>query len=158
MAEKIVINTGPLIALSKMQAFEVVEKLQFDFICPTEVKAELLAGEQIGYTIDLPSWLEIVTLENPISPLAIASLDSGEAAVIHLALEKDISLVCIDEVKGRRAANAVGLKVVGSLGLLGRAKNLGVIAEIAPFIQKAKGAGIYYDDDLISVFLNAFGE
>ena len=90
--------------------------------------------------------------------MAIASLDVGEAAVIQLALEQNIETVCIDELKGRRAALAVGLKIVGSLGLLGKAKTLGLLTEIKPYIEKAKLGGIFYDDNLIGNFLKSIGE
>lgn len=158
MTEKIVINTSPLLSLSKMQVFEAIGKLPFEFICPAEVEAEILAGASQGYDTEIPDWLEIVSLKNPLSLLAIASLDTGEAAVIQLALENNISLVCIDELKGRRAALAVGLKVVGSLGLLGKSKTLGFISEVRPFIEKAKNAGIFYDNQLIETFLKSLGE
>lgn len=85
-------------------------------------------------------------------------MDTGEAAVIQLALEQNIPLVCIDELKGRRAALAVGLNIVGSLGLIGKAKNLGLIPAARPFIEKAKTSGIYYDDQLIETFLKSLGE
>src|SRR5687768_1333031 len=122
MTEKIVVNTSPLLALAKRQALDPVGKLSFDFICPAEVEAEILAGAIQGYETEIPAWLNIVSLKNPLSPLAVAILDTGEAAVIQLALENNISYVCIDELKGRRAVLAVGLKVVGSLGLLGKTK------------------------------------
>jgi len=97
-------------------------------------------------------------LQTKLSPVAIASLDIGEAAVIQLALEQNIETVCIDELKGRRAALAVGLKIIGSLGLLGKAKTLGIISEIKPYIEKAKDNGIFYDENLIKTFLKSFGE
>jgi predicted nucleic acid-binding protein len=158
MTEKIVVNTSPLLSLAKMQALDAVGKLPFEFVCPAEVEAEILAGVNQGYDVEIPAWLSVVSLKKPLSPLAVASLDEGEAAVIQLALENNISLVCIDELKGRRAALAVGLKVVGSLGLLGKAKTLGLILTIRPFIEKAKNTGIYYDDHLIETFLKSLGE
>lgn len=158
MTEKIVVNTSPLLSLTKMQAFGAVGKLPYEFICPAEVETEILAGANQGYETKIPAWLRVVPLENPLSPLAVASLDIGEAAVIQLALEKNIEYVCIDELKGRRAALAVGLKIVGSLGLVGKAKTLGLILEMRPLIKKARDAGIYYDDRLIETFLQSFGE
>lgn len=127
MIKKIVTNTSPLLAISKMQAFDIIGKLPFEFISPVEVENEILAGAAKGYDITIPNWLKIEGLQSQLSPLAVASLDIGEAAVIQLALEQNIQMVCIDEVKGRRAALAVGLKVIGSLGLLGKAKSLGII-------------------------------
>lgn len=158
MIEKIVINTSPLLAFSKMQAFDPIGQLPFEFICPAEVENEILIGAKQGYDVRIPSWLKIETLKLPLSSLTIASLDVGEAAVIQLALEQNIETVCIDELKGRRAANAVGLNVVGSLGLLGKAKTKSLIAEVKPFLEKAIQAGIYYDENLIENFLQSLGE
>jgi predicted nucleic acid-binding protein len=158
MNKTIVINTSPLIALAHMQAFSIVLQLPFDFVCPEEVAQEILAGLQKGHPVSLPPEVNVQKIAQPISPLALAALDSGEAAVIQLALEQQIETVCIDEIKGRRAALSVGLKVVGSLGLLGSAKTQGLISEIRPLIDRAKQAGIFYDDNLVNSFLSSFGE
>lgn len=158
MTDRIVTNTSPLLAFAKMQAFSIIGKLPFEFVCPTEVETEILVGANQGYETEIPEWLKVLHLSSAISPLAIASLDVGEAAVIQLALEQNIKTVCIDERKGRSAALAVGLKVVGSLGLLGKAKTLGLISEIKPFIEKAKIGGIFYDEKLIENFLKSLGE
>jgi predicted nucleic acid-binding protein len=48
-------------------------------------------------------------------------LDSGEKAVISLALQERIKTVCFDEAPARNAAKLAGLKPVGSLGVLSRA-------------------------------------
>ena len=158
MIERIVTNTSPLLAFAKMQAVDVIGKLPFEFVCPAEVKTEILVGANQGYSVEIPVWLNVLSLSSALSPLAVAALDTGEAAVIQLAIEQNIETVCIDERTGRRAALAVGLKVVGSLGLLGKAKTLGLITEIKPFIKKAKSGGIYYDEKLIESFLKSFGE
>jgi len=158
MIERIVTNTSPLLALTRMQILDTVGKLPLEFFCPAAVETEILIGANQGYEIEIPAWLKVLPLKSAVSPLAVASLDVGEATVIQLALERNIELVCIDELKGRRAALAVGLKVVGSLGLVGKAKTLGLIPKIRPLIEKAKTAGIYYDDRLIQIFLQSFGE
>jgi predicted nucleic acid-binding protein len=100
----------------------------------------------------------VLSLNSELSPLTTATLDKGEAAVIQLALEQNITKVCIDDLKGRRAAKAVGLEVIGSLGLIGRAKTLGLIEEIRPLIVRAGNAGIFYNSNLIETFLEKLGE
>jgi len=86
------------------------------------------------------------------------TLGKGEAAVIELARELEIGRVCIDEWKGRRAALTAGLHVVGVLGLLGRAKRLGLIPQIKPFVERAVKEGIRYNDDLLLRVLQSVGE
>lgn len=158
MNKRIVVNTSPLIAWEKMRALEIIEKLPFDFICPAQVQAEILNGAAKGYSVNFPSWIKILTLKTPLSALTLANLDAGEAAVIELALEQNIPQVCLDEIKGRRAAIASGLQVVGSLGILGRAKILGFVSKIRPLIERAQNSGIYYDSKLVEKFLKSFGE
>ncbi len=115
MNESVVINTGPLITLARIDALDIVGDMPFCFVCPQEVRDELDEGVQAGYSQISPSWLKVLPLKRNLSPLAVISLDRGEAAVIQLASEQGILRVCIDEWKGRRAALAVGLKVTGVL-------------------------------------------
>ncbi len=59
-----------------------------------------------------------------------------KASVIQLALNKNISTVCIDEAVGRRIARLSGLSVTGSIGILLRAKREGYPLSIKTAIQK----------------------
>lgn len=158
MAERIVVNTGPLIALARMEALDVAGQLPYEFLCPSEVRAELEAGAAVGHPMVNPLWLHSQSLQSPLSSLVLSALDAGEAAVIQLALEQQISLVCIDEWKGRRVALAAGLRVTGTLGLLGRAKVLGIIPAVKPLIDCALRSGIHYHPELVRKVLGALGE
>ena len=158
MSERIAINTSPLIALGKMQAFSVIEQLPYEFCCPPQVETELLNGAALGYPVTRPSWVTVLPLQAPLTPFASIALDDGEAAVIQLALEQQFNCVCIDETKGRRAAASLGLTVIGSLGLLGKAKTSGLVSAIRPFIAQAQQSGLHYDTKLIATFLQALGE
>jgi predicted nucleic acid-binding protein len=158
MNERIVINTGPLIALAKMKAIDMIAQLPYEFVCPAQVETEILNGMALGHPITLPEWVSVLSLQAPLTPFASLALDDGEAAVIQLALEQRLTRVCIDELKGRRAASSLGLQVIGSLGLLGRAKSKGLISAARPFIDQAQQDGVYYDTNLIAAFLLALGE
>ncbi len=136
MPEKIVINTGPLITLARIEALDIIGKLPFEFISPIEVQSELDAGVEAGHPAVNPSWLKILELKNPMSPITLSAIDKGEAAVIQLALEQHIQWACIDEWKARRVAQNVGLQVVGVPGLLGKAKKLGLISELKPMVER----------------------
>lgn len=158
MADRLVINTGPLVTLARIEALDLPSKLPYTFLCPSEVRTELDAGVAHGHAVISPPWLEVQVLQNDLSLPMISVLDAGEAAVIQLALEQQIPLVCIDEWKGRRVAASVGLKVVGTLGLLGRAKVLGIIPTVKPLIDRALQNGIRYHPDLIRAVLDEVGE
>lgn len=157
--ETVVVNTGPLIALGRVHALDVVGQLPVRFVAPRQVADEIEVGARAGYPVILPSWLVVhaVTTNSGVA-LAQHVLDAGEAAVIQLAVERGIQDVCIDEWRGRRAAASVGLRVTGSLGLLGRAKRLGLIPQVHPWIQKLTSAGVHYHPDLLRRFLSSMGE
>ncbi|HDP34024.1 MAG TPA: DUF3368 domain-containing protein [Candidatus Hydrogenedentes bacterium] len=158
MDERIVMNTGPLIALARIDALEIIGSLPFGFVAPAEVCAELRAGEQQGHLPAIPGWLRECVVGAPLSAVAVSLLDAGEAAVIQLALEQNISRVCIDEWKGRRAACSAGLNVIGTLGLIGLAKARHIIPAMRPYVEKALAVGIYYDLELLEEVLQAAGE
>ena len=156
--EDVVINTGPLVALGKIGAFDVVGRLPLRFVTPRQVADEIEAGSRAGYPVVVPPWVTVQTLTGSIVPLTQHLLDAGEAAVIQLATERGILDVCIDEWRGRRAADSVGLRVTGSLGLLGRAKQVGLIPKVLPWVEKLAASGAYYHRDLLRRFLSAMGE
>lgn len=51
MADRIAINTGPLVALARAGALDLIGALPLSFVCPLEVRAELDAGAVAGYLI-----------------------------------------------------------------------------------------------------------
>ena len=152
------INTGPLIALARMDALDVIGHIPLKFICPAEVRDELDEGAAQGYPLIAPPWLTVVPLSSPLSPVSMAALDKGEGAVIQLAIEQGRLRVSIDEMQGRRIAAALGLHIVGSLGLIARAKTLGIIQTIRPLIEKAMQDGIHYHPQLVRQILAGAGE
>lgn len=158
MSERIVINTGPLISLARIGCLEILQGLPYEFLCPGEVRSELAEGEAAGYPAVALEWLKVVSLSKPIPLVSLAALDIGEAAVIQLAAELSIPVVAIDEWKGRRAALAAGLTVTGSLGLLAKAKMLGLLSSLRPLLEKAVAEGIRYHPELIRKILEAVGE
>ena len=134
-----VINTGPLVALGRVGALDLVAQLGLEIISPREVANEIAAGLAAGHSVPMPPWVSILDLAGSLSSITHA-LDVGEAAVIQLALERGIGDVCIDEWRGRRVAKSAGLRVTGSLGLLGRCKRRGIIKELKPWIESLVAA------------------
>jgi hypothetical protein len=99
-AERLVVNTGPLIALGRVGAFDIIGQLPVIFIVPKEVADEIEIGARAGYPVAMPAWATVHPLRAAIEPLGSHLLDAGEAAVIQLAIEQGIDDVCIDELVG----------------------------------------------------------
>jgi predicted nucleic acid-binding protein len=148
--DRIVIDTGPLILLSKIEALPIVAQLPHRFIAPQNVMDELAAGLALGYQAVEAPWLQVANLKSPIPEMIRVTLDDGEAAVIQLALEQGSGVVCLDDLRGRRLAKAVGLSVVGVLGLLGKAKTLSLIPALRPYVDKLLSVGARYSPEIIN--------
>ena len=85
-------------------------------------------------------------------------LDEGESEVIVLALEVKASLVLLDDREARLQAKRLGLRVTGTLGVLLRAKKLGLIKSLRDELNKLKETGFRISKSLEEEILNAAGE
>ena len=86
-------------------------------------------------------------------------LMSGEAEAIVLAGELHADYLLMDEAAGRAVAIRCGLRVIGLLGLLLRAKDRGMIPAIAPLLDTLeREAGFWMTADLKRRVLDQAGE
>ena len=159
---EIVINTSPLIAIvAAMGDFNVLQSLYTNVIVPFEVSQEILIGGTTGLSVtefQADFWLKKQSVPVNISPILLNSLDIGEASVIQLALNNNISTVCIDEAVGRRIARLSGLAVTGSIGILLRAKKEGYSLSIKNAIEKMLNHNIRLSQRVIDFALKEAGE
>ncbi len=83
-------------------------------------------------------------------------IDDGEAASIILAVEEDAGLIILDDKDARKIAEKLGLKVMGTAGILLLAKKKGIIEEIKPILEEM--SGFYLSDSIIKIVLREAGE
>jgi len=99
-SEEIVINTGPIIAITAaLGSLDTLQMYRRVWV-PWAVCQEILAGGPSGFAVAefrAAHWLQTESTPLEIAPILVNSLDQGEAAVIQLALDKNIQTVCIDE-------------------------------------------------------------
>jgi predicted nucleic acid-binding protein len=82
------------------------------------------------------------------SPEVLAwDLGAGETQVIAHALRHGADRVILDDLEARRCAKAMGLRVIGTLGIVGRAKAMGRIAQATPVIEHLRRTGLYGCDE-----------
>jgi predicted nucleic acid-binding protein len=94
-----------------------------------------------------------------VDPMLLSELDHGEAAVIHIARQRRISNVLIDERKGRRVAELVyGLSVKGSAAILLEAKRRGLLASVKLAIESMQAGGYFLGPKLVAECLRQAGE
>ena len=130
----IVSNTSPLIWLSKVGRITLLKKLFGEVIIPEEVYKEAVErGLQEGFSDALAikecidqGWIKISKLDERETKLCQRMMEHafeihlGEAQAITLA-RKINALLLMDESSGRAFAEALGLKVKGTLYVIMKA-------------------------------------
>jgi len=145
----VVADTGPLIALGRVECLKLLHDLYQDVLIPPAVRDELhLGSERPGARQSAEAleqgWLQVQELSagsaQALSDLMLV-LDPGEAEAILLAEEMNCKFLLIDERKGRAIANRRGVPVVGIAGVLLAAKKRGLIDAVMPILQNMEQAG-----------------
>jgi len=157
----VVVNTTPIIALCLIDQFDLLQKLYDRVMIPSAVQAEVSAGGIAGVGVrELreASWVDVVSLQDPSRAELITDLERGEAEVIALTQEHNADLVVIDERLARRHARRLGMRLTGTLGVLLRAKQAGMIDAVKPLIDQLRAGGIRLGDDVVAEALRLAGE
>jgi len=76
------------------------------------------------WAVNAPAWVEVLS---PKSSLIVPQLDPGESQAIALAAEVHADVVLMDEQAGRQEAVRRGLKVAGTLSVLGEGEQAGLV-------------------------------
>lgn len=149
----VVANASPLIALDQINHLDFLHRLFSELIIPTEV------AEEIAPTVELPEWIEIRSLTQPIGPLILAaSLGRGKSAAITLALEIEAERLILDERAARRLAQSLEVPIIGTLGILGAARRRGLISELKPLLDRLLAHDFRVAKDLYDRVLFDAGE
>lgn len=159
----VIADTSCLCYLARLGCASVLENLYGEVIIPPAVASELLAGVSAHQEIDSllnTSWLQVRTLEYP--PAADdfpQNIDPEEAQAIRLAKEMRADFLLIDDMAGRRMARAMGIPIIGILGLLSEARRQNLVGPLRPiFIQLVEELGFRATSHLIESVLKEVGE
>ena len=153
----VVSDTSPLLNLARIGRGDLLCLLYGEILAPGVVIEELKRNG-----VDPASVNCLIAREPSDASMVVRlqiELDAGESAAIALALEVGADVLLADERKGRRKAVAMGLEVVGLLGLLSEAKRRGLIAECRPILDALENrARFWISRDLRARFLELAGE
>lgn len=117
---------------------------------------------EVGGPIQVPRlrslpWIRVVP-QPAIPDSRFFMLDAGERDTIAAALESHAELVLLDERLGRNLAECHGLRVVGTLGTLLKARKSGLIPAFLPLVHRLQVAGFWYHEPLVRRLAALVGE
>jgi predicted nucleic acid-binding protein len=157
----IVADTSPLSAFVRVHRSDILSDLFEHIVVPGAVAAELDRGAaRVGnWRSSLPFVVPKTVDPSPLLSLLRAELDEGESEAIALAAQEGATLLLIDEVKGRAAAQRLGLRVTGAIGACLLAKKRGLITEAKPLLEDLRRrGGLWLSDTLLRGVLTRIGE
>jgi predicted nucleic acid-binding protein len=149
----VIADTGPINYLLMIGHIGILPALFERVILPASVKDELAdpdAPELVRKWIaDPPRWLDI---RQTSGPDAVADLGAGETGAITIAVELHADMLLMDERRGVRAARRLGIEVTGTLGILSRAGQRGII-DLAEAFNRLKQTSFRYRQEVMDQFL-----
>lgn len=159
----VVSNTSPLTNLAAIGQFGLLQYLYGELWIADAVWTELNAfGKRWPGRDDVDSaaWIKRRHVQDrPLVTSLQRDLQLGEAESIALGVELHADLILLDEKEGRHAAQQLGLRVLGVVGILLVAKSLGKIERIRPLLDDLRQvAGFYVSDSLYQEALRQAGE
>jgi len=159
-------DASPLIHLAKIEALELISRLYSRVFIPPAVWREVVEesdgrpGAVEMQRAVAAGWMVQRAAKNETLVIALRqTLDNGEAEAIALATELHPESVLLDDKLARQMARRLGIPVTGTIGVLLRAKQVGLIVEVRSLITRLQSEGDYYiDPRLIEKVLLAAGE
>lgn len=137
----VVSDTSPIRALAHLDLLPLLGELYDEVVIPPAIFDELARQGKLFTPLSRAD-LAWFRLQEPVIQVAetaeFLELDAGEREAIRLAIELSADGLLIDENCGRRVATTYGLRVTGTLGVLGQAKRRGLIANVGPLIDRLR--------------------
>lgn len=140
----IISDASPIIALYEIDHLFMLQAV-YDQIAVTSIVAREVE-------IALPEWIEIDdNYDETLYQSIRLQLDDGEASAIALAKAKKQAILIIDERRGRMVARDLDVEIIGLLGVIVKAKKLGVLTSGLPVIQALVDNGFRLSTKLIAI-------
>lgn len=160
MAEAWVLDASPFILFARIGRLDILRDISPSIIIPTAVIREVRSGISNDPTANAAlDWGMPLACDDVTLPASVASWDlgTGESQVIAQCAG-NVRWAVLDDRMGRRCAAAHDVPVIGSLGIILRAKKSGLIDVAGYWVDQLRTHGMYMTDELVKQVLSAIGE
>lgn len=160
MSDEAFVDASPLILLARVGQLELLRLSGNRVWVPPQVMDEISmkdVTDVVAAALARAKWIErhpgvIVPPE-----ISARNLGAGEAAVISAARATS-AIAIVDDLQARRCAAALGVRFLGTLGLVLRARHRGLLPEVRPVVEGLLAAGMYLSPGVVAEVLRIAGE
>lgn len=149
-----VVNASPLIVLCKINHHHLFSQLTPDIVIPHAVAAEINAGPEndpARQFLAASPFSIVAVVPDPV--VLTWDLGAGETAVLTYALTNPDYKAILDDGAARRCGRTLGVPLLGTLGLILRARQADLIPAAVPVLKALQAHGFRLDDNLIRTVL-----
>ena len=154
----VIADTGAIISLIHIGQIDLIEKVFGDFYIAKAVWNELFNYDNPDFDNSvlkvLKSRVKEISSKNYLS--IVMDLGESESAILYEELKADYLL--IDDNKARLVAESLNINCIGTLGLLLKAKQKGLITDLKPIFEKLIVYGRFFSRKLLNDILIKIGE
>jgi predicted nucleic acid-binding protein len=151
MPKVVISDTSVLILFHKIDELSLLQKIYGELVTTPEVAEEF--GEK------LPDWIGVKRAsDSKYQTFLETQIDRGEASAIALATDYKDILLLLDDLKARKLAVKMNFKISGTLGVIHKAKQLGLIDKVKPVIKKILNTNFRIADNIVKEILRLNNE
>lgn len=147
-------NASPIIVLAKIGRLDLLLSEDPTLMIPEAVFREIIKGptQDPARRAVESGWGPKPVPVMPDPEVLEWGLGAGESAVLGLArLQKGVAVV--DDRAARIACKALGIRCLGTLGIILRARHKGLISSSVEILKELRQAGLHLDDNVVRVAL-----
>jgi len=151
MPSVVIPDTSALILFQNIEEIDLLKKVYGELVTTPEVEEEFIEG--------LPDWIKIQPVsDKKYQEFFETQIDKGEASVIALATEYSDVLLLLDDLKARKLAGQLNMKITGTLGVIHKAKQMKIIDKVKPLIDKLLQTDFRISEKIVQEILQLNGE
>lgn len=159
---RVVVNSTPLLVLGNIGQLDILRRMYGNIVIPEAVYREVTEKDDAASQALLAAkdWIEVQTIRN-LDEYALyrARLHASEVETMILAQQElAADIVVLDDNAARKTAEFLGLNVTGTIGILVKAKQSGIIQQVKPLLNEMMQNGFFISERLLRMILEAAGE
>ncbi|MFY9820995.1 MAG: DUF3368 domain-containing protein [Thermoanaerobaculia bacterium] len=161
MIEPPAVDSSSLILLARTTSLHLLKSLAPQLVVPEAVLEEIRAKGVEDATlqaVQASPWLSVVRVSFEPDRVGGLRLGKGEASVLAWALSHQGTLAVLDDQRARSHALSLQIPVIGTLGVVLRAKRLGMINLARPLVESLVEKGMYLSRSVVERALALAGE
>ncbi|EDN66094.1 conserved hypothetical protein [Beggiatoa sp. PS] len=148
MSKIVIADSSCLIGLSKIEQLDILPQIFGKIIIPEAVYHEVVVrgkGRAGAKEVKNANWIESQKVQNELAVKTLRiHLGFGESEVITLGNECQADFLILDDWKARQTAKELDLPVIGTVAVLQKAVEKGIIDNLQTILENLRHVGFRF--------------